>query len=99
MPDQVKKTVKEARAAAVAACAFQMEKAYLESLSGKILDVLFETEHDAFSWGHAKNNALVSVSGNILRNSEKSVRITRVYKDIYWGFIRMKHLFISTPVP
>lgn len=87
MPGQVKNTVKTSRAARASEIAGKMEQEYLESFVGQTLDVLFESEHDSFSWGHAKNNVSVAISGKILHNSEISVRITRVYKDYVTGVL------------
>ena len=55
MPGQIEKSEKAARAARAARIAERMRREYLTSCVGKTLEVIFETESDGESRGHAEN--------------------------------------------
>ena len=76
MPNQHTAAEKAKRAAEATALADRLEEEYLRSCVGKTLSVLFETEHEGVSTGHAGNYAAVCVKGGQLHGVVKSVQIT-----------------------
>ena len=60
------------------ALAERMRGEYLASCVGRTLEVLFETEENGVSTGHASNYAEVSVPGTGLRGIVKNVEISSV---------------------
>ena len=78
MPDQLTAAVKSRRAAEAHALAERMRGEYLASCVGRTLEVLFETEENGVSTGHASNYAEVSVPGTGLRGIVKNVEISSV---------------------
>ena len=76
MKGQIQKAVQEERAHRAAAVAEEMERAYLSSLNGTILPVLFEEEKGGLWQGHAPNYVAVRAEGHALHNCLKNVRIT-----------------------
>ncbi len=86
MSGQVPNAVKEERAHRAAAVAEQLQRAYLQSLVGQTLPVLFEEEKGGFTRGYAPNYAEVKLPGShSLHNIEKSVRITAAEEDFLLG--------------
>ena len=84
---QVAAKVKETRAAAAAAVAAQMHRAYLDDCVGERMEVLFEQEKNGRFSGHAPNYMEVLVQGRDLHNVVRTVRITGVEEDCLTGEI------------
>ena len=63
----------------------RMRGEYLASCVGKTLEVLFETEENGLSTGHASNYAEVSAPGTGLRGLVKNVQITGVSGQMLVG--------------
>ncbi len=78
MQGQLSNAEKARRAKSAQEISDIMEKNYLSSCVGKVLEVLFETEHEGVSIGHAANHAQVSVSEGRLRGLVKCVEIVEV---------------------
>jgi len=76
MSGQIPKAVQEERAHRAAAVAADLEQAYLQSLEGTILPILFEEEKGGLWQGHAPNYVAVRAEGHDLHNCLRSVRIT-----------------------
>lgn len=85
MPGQLTAAVKSRRAAEAHALAERMRGEYLASCVGKTLEVLFETEENGLSTGHASNYAEVSAPGTGLRGLVKNVQITGVSGQMLVG--------------
>ncbi|MDE6107850.1 MAG: tRNA (N(6)-L-threonylcarbamoyladenosine(37)-C(2))-methylthiotransferase MtaB [Oscillospiraceae bacterium] len=82
MPDQVPKGEKESRARRASEVAGRLEKAYLESLVGQVLPILFEEEKSGLWRGHAPNYVEVwCQSGKNLHNVERQVTVTGLNGD------------------
>jgi len=77
--------VKHSRAQRAAAVAEELRAAYLESLVGQTLPVLFEEEVDGLWRGHAPNYAAVLVPGERLHNALLPVRVTGLRGDSLLG--------------
>ena len=82
---QVEKQVKEERAARASDVARAMRAAYLGRCVGKAFPVLFETDREDESVGHAPNYAEVSVAETGLHNRIHSVRIVRSDGERLYG--------------
>ena len=81
MPGQHPNVVKEARSAAAAAVAAELEEAYETAMIGQTVPVLFEqVEHGRYA-GHAPNYVKVYVSEAELHNQVLPVRITGLFRD------------------
>lgn len=78
MPMQLDKAVKNARAREAQSIAEEMQQRYLESMVGKSLSVLFETERDGLCRGHSENYCEVSAPGENLHGIVKNVHISSV---------------------
>lgn len=76
MDGQLTAAEKTRRASSAKKLAERLERDYLSSCVGKTLSVLFETEQEDVSTGHAENYAQVCVSRGQLRGLVKSVQIT-----------------------
>ena len=76
MGNQLSNAVKAQRAADAQKTAIEMEKEYIKSCIGKKLSVLFETEKNGMSIGHAANYCQVCVSNGHLRKIVENVEIT-----------------------
>jgi threonylcarbamoyladenosine tRNA methylthiotransferase MtaB len=76
MDGQVPKHIQEDRARRAAQASDAMERAYLESLVGTTLPVLFEEEKDGLWQGHAPNYVPVRAAGHALHNVLRDVEIT-----------------------
>ena len=75
MPGQLTSAQKARRAAEAQAAADAMEDEFLSACIGKTLPVLFETDHEGKSVGHAPNYALVCVDGGQLHGIVQNVKI------------------------
>lgn len=76
MPNQLTHVEKSARAATAKAVAERCEQEFFDGCIGKTYAVLFETEHDKKSVGHASNYAQVEVLGENLHGVVENVQIT-----------------------
>ena len=87
MPGQLTRAVKEERARLAHAAALETRREYLAGCVGKTLSVLFETEADGMSIGHAENYAEVSAAGSGLRGLVKNVKISAVSGEMLVGAV------------
>lgn len=87
MSGRVNKSLRESRAREIQHIANTMKMAYLEQCVGNTLSVLFETETDGTSYGHAGNYCLVQTEAVGLRGLVKNVKITGVSSGNLVGFI------------
>ena len=87
MSGQLTNAVKTKRAAEAQKAALEMEAAYLDSCIGKVLTVLFETEKEGMSIGHAANYTKVCVPNGQLRGIVKNVEIIGVLDKMLVGKI------------
>lgn len=85
MSGQIEKREKAARAAKAAEIAGRMQRAYLTSCVGKTLEVIFETETDGESRGHAENYAEIAVPDAVPHGVVRKVKITGVRGEILVG--------------
>jgi threonylcarbamoyladenosine tRNA methylthiotransferase MtaB len=85
MEGQLTNAVKARRVAEAQKAASEMEDAYLRSCVGKSLSVLFETERDGESTGHASNYAHVYVHNEQLHGIVKNVKIDGVQDKMLVG--------------
>ena len=98
MPGQIPRSVKTNRASIAAAVAREMEQAYLQSCIGLVFSVLFETQSDIFSTGHAENYAEVEAEGTGLHGLVRNVEITGVRDGALTGHPDMSIDFLKCPV-
>ena len=87
MPGQHPNLVKEARSAAAAQVAAELETEYHEAMVGKLYPVLFEQVENGLFTGHAPNYVKVYAKGEDLQNVVKQVKITDLYRDGVLGEI------------
>lgn len=81
MPGQHPNAVKEARSAAAAQVAAELETDFVEALIGEKVSVLFEqVEHGLFT-GHAPNYVKVYAEGEALQNQVRQVEITERFRE------------------
>ena len=85
MPEQLSHAVKSARAHEAQRAADACKQRYLAQQVGRILPVLFETEHDGNWVGHSDNYCLVRVAGDDLRGLVKNVKISAVSGQMLVG--------------
>ena len=85
MPEQLSHAVKSARAHEAQRVADACKQRYLAQQVGRILPVLFETEHDGNWVGHSDNYCLVRVAGDDLRGVVKNVKISAVSDQMLVG--------------
>ncbi|MEG0876016.1 MAG: tRNA (N(6)-L-threonylcarbamoyladenosine(37)-C(2))-methylthiotransferase MtaB [Oscillospiraceae bacterium] len=85
MPNQLTAAEKARRAGEAKIVAAEVEQEFLNSCVGKKLSVLFETEQNGMSVGHADNYAQVCVSGGQLHGIVKCVQITAVSGEMLVG--------------
>lgn len=84
MPDQLQRSVKEARAREASRLASRMQEVYLDSMVGKNLPVLYETEHDGLWQGHSGNYCEVVAEGENLHGKAFMTKILeRKGKKLY----------------
>ena len=76
LPGQVKRALREERAARASAVAGEMRLRFLQAQLGAVFSVLFERERDGLFYGHAPNYTEVAVSGDGLHNQCRPVRLT-----------------------
>lgn len=82
---QVDRSVREERAARAAAVARTMHAAYLNRCVGRTFDVLFETDRETESAGHAPNYMETAVAAAGLRNQIRAVRVLRSDGERLYG--------------
>lgn len=75
MEGQLEKAVKNSRARQAQEIAREMQNEYLDSMIGKTLSVLFETEKDGMWYGHSENYCEVCSKGENLHGIIKNVLI------------------------
>lgn len=85
LPEQLTARVKSERAAEAHALAERMKAEYLQSCTGRTLEVLFETDRGGVSTGHASNYAEVCVPGTGLRGIVRNVKISAVSGEMLVG--------------
>ena len=86
MPEQITKSVKSSRSKKMFAVAKRSEEEFLNSLLGKTVSVLFETEENKTFFGYTPNYARVAVkSKENLTGSIKNVKISSVEGDFCYG--------------
>ena len=85
LPGQLTHAVKNERAHAAHEVAAQMQREYLEQCVGSEQAVLFETEEDGWSFGHAPNYVEVKVEGTKLRGLVKLVKIRSISGQMLVG--------------
>lgn len=85
MPDQIPKEVKARRCREARLLADAMGRTYRAGCVGQTLQVLFETEREGVSTGHAGNYTEVSVAAAGLRGRLLDVRITGVRGNTLLG--------------
>ena len=85
MEGQLSNAVKAKRASEAQKTALDMEDEFLKSCIGKKLAVLFETEKEGVSIGHAANYTQVCVHNGHLRKIVESVEITGVLDKMLVG--------------
>ena len=78
MPGHLTNAVKSARAREAQTIAAKMQTAYLESMQGRELSALFETEKDGMWYGHTDNYCEICVMGENLHGIVKNVHITSI---------------------
>lgn len=87
LPGQLTSAEKARRAHEAHAAALEMQREYLASCVGTVQSVLFETEAEGVSTGHASNYTEVSVPGTGLRGLVKNVQITGISDEILVGVV------------
>ena len=87
MDGQLEKAVKNSRAKEAQSIADAMQQRYLETMVGKELSVLFETEKDGMWSGHSENYCEVCAEGEKLHAVVKNVKITSVSGKKLMGII------------
>lgn len=87
MDGQLEKSVKNARARQAQAVAKKMQKSYLDSMVGKTLRVLFETEKEGFWRGHSDNYCEVCAEGTELHGVFAEVLIKELKNELLYGII------------
>ena len=85
MDGQLPNAIKAKRASEAQKLASNMEDAFLESCIGKELSVLFETEDNEMSIGHAANYTQVCVNNGHLRKLVENVKITGIIDKMLVG--------------
>lgn len=85
MPNHLSHAVKAERASRAQAVADVMEEEYLLSCVGKVLPVLFETEREGKSAGHAPNYRLVCVDDGHRRGLVENVEIVSYFHKMLVG--------------
>lgn len=81
MEGQLPRGIKERRAARAKAVAERMKRDYLSACVGTLQQVLFESEKNGASLGHAPNYTEVTVGAKGLRGVVRRVRITGLTED------------------
>lgn len=85
LPGQLTRAVKARRAGEAQALAERMRRDYLAGCVGETFPVLFETETDGVSTGHAPNYTRVSAPGEQLRGLVRNVKISGVSGEMLVG--------------
>lgn len=81
MPDQIPRSVKEARSARAIAIAKTLSERYRQALVGTVQDVLFEQEEDGYFTGHTMNYTKAYVRGQALHNQVLPVTVQAPFRD------------------
>lgn len=87
MAGQHPNAVKEARSAAAAQVAAQLETDYESEMIGQTVPVLFEQEENGMFTGHSPNYVKVYAHGAALHNCILDVQITQLFRDGVLGQI------------
>lgn len=85
MPEQLTRDEKKERARRASELAAKMKEDYLKSCIGTVQSVLFETEKNGRSIGHAGNYCLVETTVPGLHNTIQDVRITGTRRGVLTG--------------
>ncbi len=85
MDGQIDRAVKARRSKQARAVVTETRRAFLESMIGKTLPVLFETQEGAYWQGHSDNYLEVRTEGEALRGTVHNVRINEVSDGILVG--------------
>ena len=85
MLGQIEKSEKAARSERAMLIAGQMRREYLTACVGKTFEVIFETESNGESRGHAENYTEIAVPGSAAHGVVEKVKITGVRGDILVG--------------
>ena len=85
LPGQLTAAEKSRRAHEAHEAAMKTRMAYLSSCVGRTLEVLFVTEADGVSTGHATNYMEVSVPGTGLRGLVRNVKISSAAGEMLVG--------------
>ena len=85
MDGQIDRAVKAKRSKQARAVVAETRRAFLESMVGKTLPVLFETQEGEFWQGHSDNYLEVRAGGESLRGTVQNVRINAVSDGILVG--------------
>ena len=84
--DQILNAVKEERAHAAAAVAWEMEQAYLDRWVGQTVPVLLEEQREGAWRGYTAQYAPVAVpSDDGLHNQVRQIRLERAENGVLWG--------------
>jgi len=75
MPEQLQRSVKETRAREATKIAKRMQEEYLDSMIGKTLPVLYETEQNGLWQGHSDNYCEVVTEGDNLHSKALMTKI------------------------
>ena len=87
MDGQIDRATKAKRSKQARAVVAETRRAFLESMIGKTLPVLFETQEDGLWQGHSDNYLEVRAEGESLRGTVHDVRINAVSEGILVGNI------------
>ena len=82
---QVPEYLKKDHTDALLKLSYELENKYMKKFTGKVLDVLFETSKDGYSYGHTTNYIHVKVIGKVPSSSIKPVRLINVEYPYCFG--------------
>ena len=85
MDGQIDRATKAKRSKQARAVVAETRRAFLESMIGKMLPVLFETQEGECWQGHSDNYLEVCAPGENLRGTVHNVRINKVSDGILVG--------------
>ena len=93
MPNQLQRSIKESRAREASRLANRMQEEYLDSMVGKTVPVLYETEHNGFWHGHSDNYCEVAAEGSELHGKTlQTLIVERKDKKLYGKVIDFDNL-------
>ena len=81
MPGQHPNAVKESRSRQAIEVARQMSESYRTTMTGTVVQVLFEEPEDGYFTGHAPNYVKVYVREDSLHNELRQVKVTGLYRE------------------